>query len=182
VPFALLDGTRKFKTKTKSNSKRKTNQPQDELPEWVHRGRGDINEEKHGSKRWATMRCGAEAGRRRRKRLVGRDPVRRPSRRGGLGTCGYNDKKNAGGTPAVRKRAGGPDPSVALPSATLGAGRTRGRPDQKVGTQGARRYNGVSNPCYSFRGQARHFSGRSICSSFKSSWRTTNLPFGSMSG
>jgi formylmethanofuran dehydrogenase subunit A len=28
---------------------------------------------------------------------------------------------------------------------------------------------------YSHRGQARHFSGRSICSSDRSSWRTTNL-------
>lgn len=28
---------------------------------------------------------------------------------------------------------------------------------------------------YSHKGQARHFSGRSICSSDRSSWRTTNL-------
>jgi len=35
---------------------------------------------------------------------------------------------------------------------------------------------------YSFRGHARHLSGRSICSSFKSSWRTTNLPSASLSG
>jgi hypothetical protein len=38
-------GTRKIK------SRAKTGQHQDELPEWVHRGRGDINEGKHGCAR-----------------------------------------------------------------------------------------------------------------------------------
>jgi len=41
-PFALIDGTRKIKSKTKSG------QLHDELPEWGNRGRGESNEEKHG--------------------------------------------------------------------------------------------------------------------------------------
>jgi hypothetical protein len=38
--FALIDGTRKVKVRTE------TGQLQDELPEWVHRGRGEISKGK----------------------------------------------------------------------------------------------------------------------------------------
>ena len=44
-------GTRKFKNKFKNKITSKTNQPQDELPEWYHQRRDEVNSGKYGRER-----------------------------------------------------------------------------------------------------------------------------------
>jgi hypothetical protein len=51
TPSLLSRGTRKFKNKFKNKITSKTNQPQDELPEWYHQRRDEVNSGKYGRER-----------------------------------------------------------------------------------------------------------------------------------